>query len=150
MNDISDQVDIVEPIEKFSDKLKGQPGIGGIFNVGLEEWTPEEGVYDLIWNQWCLGHLTDSQLVDYMGRCGKGLKSGGLVIVKENISTGFEDLFDETDSSVTRTENKLKKLFIEARMSVVRTEIQRGMPKELYPVRMWALKPFRPHRPSQT
>jgi len=95
-------VDIVEPIPKFSGNLEGKPGIGEVFNVGLEEWTPEEVKYDIIWNQWCLGHLTDAQLVAYMERCKGGVKEGGLIIVKENMSTSGEDLFDEVDSSVTR------------------------------------------------
>jgi protein N-terminal methyltransferase len=73
--------------------------------VGLEDWTPsssEDPKYDLIWNQWCLGHLTDSQLITYLEKCGKALRQGGLVVVKENLSTSGEDVFDELDSSVTR------------------------------------------------
>jgi protein N-terminal methyltransferase len=58
--------------------------------------------YDLIWNQWCLGHLTDAQLVEYLEKCGKVVRPGGWIIVKENLSTTEEDQFDETDSSVTR------------------------------------------------
>jgi protein N-terminal methyltransferase len=102
---IAETVDIVEPISKFSDNLRGKDGIGNIFNVGLEDWSPEsspETKYDLIWNQWCLGHLTDAQLVTYLGKCGHALKDEGLVIVKENLSTNGEDVFDELDSSVTR------------------------------------------------
>jgi protein N-terminal methyltransferase len=91
----------VEPISKFSDNLRGKDGIGKICNVGLEDWSPETK-YDLIWNQWCLGHLTDAQLVMYLGKCGSALKDGGMVIVKENMSTNGEDVFDELDSSVTR------------------------------------------------
>lgn len=101
MVSIAYTVDIVEPITKFSEKLQGQPGVGKIFNVGLEKWTPSEE-YDLIWNQWCLGHLTDVQLVEYLERCKGGLKEGGFVIVKENLSAMDDDLFDDVDSSVTR------------------------------------------------
>jgi len=94
----------VEPIAKFSDKLRGKAGIGEIFNVGLEDWAPEgrEGKYDLIWNQWCLGHLTDAQLEGYLRTCGRVVKNGGWVVVKENMSMSGEDIFDEVDSSVTR------------------------------------------------
>ena len=91
----------MEPISKFSDNLRDKDGIGKICNVGLEDWSPE-AKYDLIWNQWCLGHLTDAQLVMYLGKCGSALKDGGMVIVKENMSTNGEDVFDELDSSVTR------------------------------------------------
>ncbi len=102
---VAEKVDIVEPIAKFSDNLKGKPGIGEIFNVGLEDWPPQESEeprYDLIWNQWCLGHLTDAQLTTYLKKCQKVLKTDGLIIVKENMSTSGEDVFDELDSSVTR------------------------------------------------
>lgn len=75
-----------------------------IFNVGLEDWLPEEGIeYDLIWTQWCLGHLTDNQLIDYLKLCNTVLRPGsGIMVIKENLSTGGVDVFDDTDSSVTR------------------------------------------------
>jgi len=137
---IAKTVDIVEPISKFSEKLRDLPGVGNIFNIGLESWTPMEE-YDLIWNQWCLGHLTDSQLVEYLERCKKGVKEGGVIIVKENLSEGEGDIFDDVDSSVTRTDVKFRELFEKAGMKLVKTEIQRGFPKELYPVRIYALRP---------
>jgi protein N-terminal methyltransferase len=102
--DIATIVDIVEPITKFCAHLKYKPFIGNIFPVGLESWNLDQSAvaYDLIWNQWCLGHLTDEQLVEYLKKCGRVLNEGGHVIVKENMSTGDEDIFDELDSSVTR------------------------------------------------
>ncbi len=96
----------MEPIAKFSENLKGKDAIGKIFNVGLEDWPPQESAeskYDLIWNQWCLGHLTDAQLKIYLEKCQKALKEDGLIILKENLSTSGEDVFDELDSSVTRS-----------------------------------------------
>lgn len=102
--DIAEQVDIVEPIAKFTDGLRGKSGVRNIYNIGLEEWGPKDDVkYDLIWNQWCLGHLTDEQLIHYLERCKTALKpDSGLIVVKENLSTSGTDLFDEVDSSVTR------------------------------------------------
>lgn len=95
----------MEPIAKFSDVLKGKAGVGKIFNTGLEDWSPEdsdERMYDLIWNQWCVGHLTDVQLVSYLEKCGRAINEDGLIIIKENLSTNDDDIFDEVDSSVTR------------------------------------------------
>ncbi|KAF8859607.1 hypothetical protein BDZ45DRAFT_742177 [Acephala macrosclerotiorum] len=137
---LASTVDIVEPIAKFSEKLKGKPGIGEIYNIGLESWSPSTK-YDLIWNQWCLGHLTDAQLNEYLKRCGKALKEGGLVVVKENLSTSGEDRFDELDSSVTRCDQKLRDIFKKAGMRIKKTEIQKGLPGKLYPVRIYALVP---------
>ena len=140
-------VDIVEPVEKFahearSAKLAGSGSIGKIHVTGLESWKPE-AQYDLIWNQWCLGYLTDKQLVAYLERCKKAVTIDGWIIIKENMSTNpnEEDDFDATDSGVTRTDEKFRQLFKEADIRLLRTEVQRGFPKGLYPVRIYALKP---------
>ncbi|ROW14369.1 hypothetical protein VPNG_03876 [Cytospora leucostoma] len=137
------EVDIVEPIAKFTEALSKKSGVRQVFNIGLEEWQPGEDVkYDLIWNQWCVGHLTDEQLVQYLKRCKTVLTPGdGVIVVKENTSTSGVDLFDEEDSSVTRTDNKFQDIFKTAGLKLVKAELQRGFPKELFPVRIYALKP---------
>lgn len=160
------RVDIVEPVKKFTDELVkeventqadaagetvGCGQVGQVINLGLQDWVPEPGAYNLIWNQWCLGHLTDAQLVAYLKRCKDGLtkpkeaeeKTEAWIVVKENLSTDIrhKDIYDEEDSSVTRSDEKFRKLFAEAGLKIVATEQQRGMPKELYPVRIYALKP---------
>ncbi|KAI1492151.1 alpha-N-methyltransferase NTM1 [Biscogniauxia mediterranea] len=153
--DVAEVVDIVEPIAKFTAALQGLEGVGQIFNMGLEEWRPtttvgggEDSVrYDLIWNQWCLGHLTDQQLEEYLVRCKSVLSTGadgstrGVIFVKENMSTSGEDIFDEEDSSVTREDKKFRQIFEKAGLRIVKTELQHGFPSELYPVRMYGLKP---------
>lgn len=144
---VAETVDIVEPVENFvkvlkTSKLKEEGRIGDVFAVGLESWTPEKA-YDLIWNQWCVGHLTDSQLVAYLQRCSEALSKGGWIVVKENLSTHKygEDVFDDLDSSVTRSDQKFRDLFAQAGLRLVKSELQTGFPKGLglYPVRMFAL-----------
>ncbi|RSL61702.1 hypothetical protein CEP54_006045 [Fusarium duplospermum] len=101
---VADRVDVIEPVAKFTAALEGKPGVRDIFNVGLEGWQPTQGViYDLIWTQWCVGHLDDKSLVEYLERCKAVLNpDGGIIVVKENLSTWGADKFDETDGSVTR------------------------------------------------
>ncbi|KAI0014083.1 alpha-N-methyltransferase NTM1 [Xylariaceae sp. FL0662B] len=147
--DLAHTVDVVEPIAKFTAPLEGLAGVGRIFNVGLEQWRPPDdgAAYDLVWNQWCLGHLTDRQLGDYLGRCKSVLsvaddgKVRGVICVKENVSTAGRDLFDQEDSTVTRQDEKFRQIFETAGLRIIRTELQHGFPHELYPVRMYALKP---------
>lgn len=143
---VAETVDIVEPVKSFTDQIKGREGVGKIYNFGLEDWHPERdglGPYDIIWNQWCVGQLTDTQLVEYLKRLPAVLSEGGWIVVKENLSNHYldVDVFDETDSSVTRTDKKFRQLFTEAGLSLVATELQRGMPKGLYAVRAYALQP---------
>lgn len=142
-------VDVVEPVENFArvirdSSLRIDGKVGDVFVTGLENWTPAKR-YDLIWNQWCVGHLTDSQLVEYLIRCKGGVSEAGVIVVKENISTSDdgEDIYDEVDSSVTRTDHKFRALFKEAGLNLIKTEEQSGFPKSLrlFPVRFYALRP---------
>jgi protein N-terminal methyltransferase len=149
LSDVCEVVDIVEPVEKFTQPLKegelGQRGvIGDVYNVGLQDWNPHKK-YDLIWIQWCVGHCTDAQLVAYFARCRECLKDSGIIVVKENLSTDplGNDMYDELDSSVTRTDAKFKTIFNSTGLEVVKSEIQTGFPKQykLLPVKMYALRP---------
>lgn len=104
---MADQVDVIEPIEKFTAALKDTSGVGQVFNVGLEGWTQSEPgcQYGLIWIQWCAGHLNDEQLIQFFARCKKALvPETGVIVLKENMSTSEGDIFDPVDSSVTRYE----------------------------------------------
>ncbi|KAK5660974.1 hypothetical protein OQA88_12350 [Cercophora sp. LCS_1] len=140
------QVDIIEPIAKFTASIA--PQVRRVFNIGLESWVPDPSdiKYDLIWIQWCVGHLTDSQLVSFLERCKSALDADreGVIVLKENLSTSGEDVFDEEDSSVTREDGKFLKLFEAAGLEVVRMEVQRGFPvtsaMRLLPVKMYALR----------
>ncbi|MCJ1351524.1 MAG: Alpha N-terminal protein methyltransferase 1 [Icmadophila ericetorum] len=151
---VCEVVDVVEPVEKFAREVRrldagkmGGGSVGEVFVTGLENWEPAleaEREYDLIWNQWCLGHLTDVQLVGYLKRCVTSLKEGeGWIVVKENMSTdpNGRDIFDEEDSSVTRTDGKFRDMFREAGLRIERTELQMGFPKGLFPVRIYGLRP---------
>ena len=82
--------------------------VGTVLHQGSRDWYPEKK-YDLIWTQWCVGHLMDSQLIDYTVRCRNALTENGLMVVKENLSTHNlgHDMYDDEDSSVTRTDAKI-------------------------------------------
>ena len=151
LSKVADVVDIVEPVEQLTKvitegeafkEIRDRGGIGKVYNVGLEDWTPDV-TYDIIWTQWCLGQLRDDQLVAFFKRATKHIQDGGWIIVKENMSTDprGQDIFDETDSSMTRTDTKFRQIFEEAGLKIVATEVQRGLPKELFPVRSYALQP---------
>lgn len=158
---VFDDVDLLEPLPHFLDKAKenlaragawddGQQQQGTMrsdghrvnhfFQMGMQDFVPEEKAYDCIWIQWCLGHLDDQACVEFLQRCKKGLKDGGLVIVKENISSkGI--ILDREDSSVTRPHSCWLRLFKQSGLTLVKVENQRQFPRELFEVKMYALKP---------
>lgn len=147
LSKMCDVVDVVEPVQRFAKEaraanLAGKGKIGEVYVTCLQDWEPKEE-YDLAWNQWCLGHLTDTELVTYLRKCRGIVKEGGWIIVKENMSTDAEgkDIFEEVDSSVTRTDTKFRGLFEESGLVIAKTELQSGFPKKLYPVRLYALRP---------
>ncbi|KAL4968690.1 N-terminal protein methyltransferase [Aspergillus stella-maris] len=148
---VCDVVDAVEPVEKFTDvlcasEMKKTGVVGDVYTLGLEDWVPAEGrKYDLIWIQFCVGHLSDAQLLELLRRCRGALAETGMIVFKENMSTdpAGNDMYDEEDSSVTRTNEKFRALFEEAGMRVIISELQLGFPKnfKLLPVRFYALRP---------
>lgn len=80
--------------------------------VGYQPPRPADEIgtgFDVIWCQWCLGHLSDVDLVLFLRRCHESLDKHpkSVIVVKENICTEAEDgsersIFDEQDSSLTR------------------------------------------------
>lgn len=80
-------------------KIKGR--VGYVPSAG----EAEEG-YDVVWCQWCLGHLNDADLVAFLRKCKTALRNPkrSIVIVKENLCAGEEatTIFDTDDSTLTR------------------------------------------------
>jgi protein N-terminal methyltransferase len=141
---LASTVDIVEPVKAFTDQIKEETYVGTIFNVGLEQWNIDElGIYNVVWNQWCLCQLTDTQVVDYLIRVQTALAPNGWIVVKENLlrPEAEEDAYDSTDNTITRTDRKFRSIFNQARLEVVYSELQRGMPRGLYRIMMYALQP---------
>lgn len=150
---VSDRCDLLEPVEPFVRQMgpelaavQQRGKLGDIYDIGMQEWLcPREkvGRYWLVWCQWCVGQLPDDELVDFWVRCKDALipNGGGTLIVKENIAPE-DDIFDDTDSLVTRTDAKFRQLFVRAGYKLIASDVQKGMPKELYPVRMYCLKPM--------
>lgn len=146
---VSDVCDLLEPVKPFVVQMLAELSgvayrnkLGDIYDIGMQEWecAPEKmGHYWLVWCQWCVGQLPDDELVKFWIRCREALMPNGTLIVKENIAP-VEDIFDSTDLSVTRTDAKFRLLFEQAGYKLIASDIQKGMPKELYPVRMYCLK----------
>lgn len=141
-----DHVDLVEQSPRL---LRGVPQyleadeqarVRNLYCMGLQDFEPTAAAYDLIWMQWVLVHLTDLDLVRYLKRCKKALTPNGFIVVKENIFQSAEPYdLDRQDSSITRSAVYFKSIFQQAGLVVLAERRQRHFPKELYPVKMFAL-----------
>jgi len=138
------RVDLVEQDQHFLDKarvyLKDNNKVGEMFCVGLQNFSPAPNTYDVIWCQWVLGHLKDQDLIDFFVRCVAGLRPGGFIVVKENVTSSGEVESDDEDSSVTRPPELLRRIFVHANLELYKELKQNKFPKELYEVHMFALR----------
>lgn len=139
-------VDLVEQNPKFLETAKTYLNpcisrIGEFYPIGLQNFCPTPEKYDVIWCQWVLGHLRDDDLVQFFKNCVSGLKKNGVLVVKENVTRSDTLTIDTTDSSVTRPYKDLVGTFEKAGLVCLITKLQRNMPRSLYPVHMFALKP---------
>lgn len=138
-------VDMVELNQSFLDSARGFIGehssrVDRLICSGLQDFTPDEGRYDVIWVQWVLGHLTDEDLVNFFKRCQKGLAPNGIIAVKENVSGSNITEFDDVDSSFTRSKDSHMRAMLNAGLKIIKEEKQKGFPKGLYSVYMFALQ----------
>ncbi|EMD38451.1 hypothetical protein CERSUDRAFT_113610 [Gelatoporia subvermispora B] len=115
--------------------------------VGFEPTTDDsESGFDVIWCQWCLGCLSDPDLVSFFKRCRSALRDPrrSVIIVKENLCSEVDGeartVFDETDSSLTRSDLAWKRAFAEAGLRLIHEQVQDGFPEGLYPVKTYALR----------
>ncbi|BAT74058.1 hypothetical protein VIGAN_01164700 [Vigna angularis var. angularis] len=149
------EVDLLEPVSQFLETARQTLALGcqtnavhkavNFYCVPLQDFTPDAGRYDVIWIQWCIGHLTDEDFVSFFNRAKVGLKPGGFFVLKENIArSGF--VLDNEDRSVTRSDTYFKELFSQCGLHVYRLKDQKGFPEELFAVKMYALTTDAPKR----
>eukprot|EP00177_Eucheuma_denticulatum_P008210 GFKZ01014940.1.p1 GENE.GFKZ01014940.1~~GFKZ01014940.1.p1 ORF type:complete len:304 (-),score=33.49 GFKZ01014940.1:537-1448(-) len=97
--------------------------------------------YDVIWIQWCIIYLTDDDFVKFLRQCSQCLAPGGVICIKDNVvRNGF--VVDNDDSSIMRSDQYLKHIFAKANVEVIRETIQLDFPRDIFPVRTYALRPF--------
>ncbi|PPQ87967.1 hypothetical protein CVT25_001046 [Psilocybe cyanescens] len=114
--------------------------------IGYQPPRPADEIgqgFDVIWCQWCLGHLSDVDLVAFLKRSNESLKKHpkALIVVKENICSdnpdgSAQEVFDEQDSSLTRSDMAWKTIFKQAGLRLIREQVQEGLPDELFVVKM--------------
>mmetsp|Transcript_73157 Transcript_73157/g.210057 ORF Transcript_73157/g.210057 Transcript_73157/m.210057 type:complete len:272 (-) Transcript_73157:111-926(-) len=151
LSHIFDTVDLVEgnrrlleAAPEFMDERRSH--LGELICETLQDVVPAEGLYDCIWVQWVVIYLTDADFVCFLRRCVRGLRPGGMIVIKENVleTSDLKDLVkDEDDSSVTRSQPLMKHIFQQAGLELVLERSQENWGSDMLPVWMYALKPLK-------
>lgn len=142
------KVDLLEQSQAFLDKAKEDltsatsevaAKIGEFYCAPLQTFEfPVNVKYDVIWIQWVLLYLLDVDLVTFLKRCKAALQPNGVIIIKENVTRdGY--YVDNADCSITRSVMHFKSVFATAGLKLLREDDQAEWPKELFPVKMFAL-----------
>ena len=83
-------IDLIDPILSFLEvgqkKLEENGIAARSIPLGLQEWTPDCN-YDIIWCQWSIMYLTDTDAIKFLNRCKEHLNPGGYIFVKDNIQS---------------------------------------------------------------
>ena len=111
---------------------------------GIQEFKAlDDNVYDCIWIQWVIGHITDEDLkVFFDEKCSKILAPHGFIMIKDNVTTDRASILDAEDSSFTRTYDAYLELFNGLKhFKLERAIKQKNLPKSFLPVRMFILVP---------
>lgn len=143
----ADEVHLLEQCESFLNQSLEYIGLERKDRVkqicaSLQSFEPESHiVYDIIWLQWVTGYLTDDELIAFLVKVTSCLTKQGMIFVKDNTVRGEEIDADMNDHSVTRPKSALLSIFESANLSVIRVERQKKLPRGLYPVYMFALRP---------
>lgn len=151
---VKESITFIESARVDSDSPRKLGKIGRRIVCGMQEFnttgiTGRDGVltgsleeeYDVIWIQWCVIYLTDDDFVSFLKQCVKALKKGGVIVIKDNVArSGF--LVDKDDSSVMRSDRYMRSLFDQAGLQVIKHARQTDFPKDIYPVRMYGLRPL--------
>ena len=157
-------VDVLEPARTLRDaacafvdapatvegiKVGGSASKCRFLAAPMQDWAPSSSSYDVIWAQWCVGHLTDAHFLRFLQRCRTALKPRGVLVIKDNCgeSSSTDDCFevDDADRSICRGRAYLEALLALSGAELLCTALQatRGeeaFPADIYPVRSYALR----------
>ena len=144
LSKIFTKTDLMEQNGVFLEKSRGEveeEKAGNFYESSLQDFQFDGAPYDVIWMQWVLLYLVDSDLVELLKRAKKALAEGGIIVIKENHTRSGKGFFiDKDDNSITRSDSHFISIFELAGLKIVKEELVTDFPQELFPVTIWALQ----------
>lgn len=151
---VSRRVDLLEPVKALLAQarkdFRGEARVQGFLCESSQKFRPARRAYDLVWCQWTLMYLADVDLVAFFKRIAKGLRAGGLIVVKENVELPKQNLgghggksYEDTAAhgGVVRIPRHYEDIFKRAGLQIVMKRMQLDLGDDAMPVAMYALSP---------
>jgi protein N-terminal methyltransferase len=143
----------LEESKKFLQPSLEDPATMGVVErkicCGMQDFAPEDAVtgvsyrgrYNLIFVQWCIIYLDDDDFITHTKNQLENLAPGGILVIKDNIMNAGRNGFclDRSDNSIMRSDKYMKSLFVRSGARVIAEQAQTDMPRNTFPVRMYAL-----------
>lgn len=143
--DIFDEIDLMEQssnfIETCKDKFNSNGKVKNIYHSALQHFIFDRK-YDLIWIQWCLENIEDSDLNSFLKKCYLALNENGLMIVKENYYKGDkekESIYAELDLSKQRSDSTYLDLFKKNGFILKKHFLNPNWPSDFMPLVVYVL-----------
>lgn len=87
----------------------------------------------------CMYDVIAEDAVQFFRRCASAMRPQGVIFLKENVcDNGF--IVDSDDCSITRSHGYFIELFKRAGVRIAHSALQKNFPKQLFKVRMYALR----------
>ena len=139
-------VELLEPSRAFLDRARAElpaDRVNALHEAPLQGFEPPAaGRYAVVWVQWVLNYLKDADLTAFLRTCATALAPGGRLILKESVSKEDNGFYvDRSDASITRTDSHFRQIFAAAGLHVAACRLQPGMPKGVFRVWMYSLRP---------
>jgi len=83
--------------------------------------------------------LTDKDFVDFIVKCKQALSENGVIVMKENLSSGCF-IIDKEDCTIIRDEQYFKAIFEKSGVNIVYEQDLENWPTEYYRVVSYVLK----------
>lgn len=143
LQDLATEIHVYEPVRRLLEQAKvNLRHLGSrvsFIEETLQAFSPPSSHYDLIWVQWCTLYLKDDEFVEFLDKSYDALTNDGVVILKENVAHE-EGWTDEEDDSHMRSLDDTLSIINASKLQVKKFAWQRGWPKDLCKVGIWALQ----------
>lgn len=143
-----EEIYLVEQSSNFvntaKENLKDFSNVKEIINKPMQETFSHESLKDkkfnIIWIQWSIENLDDSDLINLLKECKSHLEDKGCIFIKENVVEDNDKVkINDIDYSRVRNDSLFKEIFVKAGLKIFKHTRHPNWPKDFMDVSVFIL-----------